>query len=100
MEDKFADRAFDTRAVWSGTKNIEGSATTPAFLTSTYQLTDERYRRWAESGGHHTLLYSRYSSINSEAVSSKVASLEGAEDGETFASGMAAISATLFSFLL
>ena len=99
MEDKFADRAFGTRAVWSGTKNIEGSATTPAFLTSTYQLTDERYRMWAESGGHHTLLYSRYSSVNSEAVSSKVASLEGAEDGETFASGMAAISATLFSLL-
>ncbi|MDP7002197.1 MAG: aminotransferase class I/II-fold pyridoxal phosphate-dependent enzyme [Candidatus Thalassarchaeaceae archaeon] len=99
MEDKFADRSFDTRAVWSGTNNIEGSATTPAFLTSTYQLTEERYRSWMDKGGQHTLLYSRYSSVNSEAVSAKIASLEGAEDGETFASGMAAISSTLFSLL-
>ena len=99
MEDKYGDRRFDTRAVWSGTQNIEGSVTTPAFLASTYKLTDDRYSEWASKGGHHTLLYSRYSSVNSEAVSAKVASLEGAEDGETFASGMAAISSTLFSIL-
>ena len=99
MTDKFSDRSFDTRAVWSGTRNIEGSATTPIFTTSTYQLTDERYRKWMETGGQHTLLYSRYSSVNSESVSAKVASLEGAEDGETFASGMSAISSTLFSLL-
>jgi len=99
MEDEFSDRAFNTRAVWSGTNNIEGSATTPIFATSTYRLTDERYQRWMENAGQHTLLYSRYSSVNSEAVSSKVASLEGAEDGETFASGMSAISSTLFSLL-
>lgn len=99
MDDKYGDRRFDTRAVWSGTQNIEGSVNTPAFLASTYRLTDDRYREWADRGGHHTLLYSRYSSVNSEAVSAKVASLEGAEDGETFASGMAAISSTLFSIL-
>ncbi len=99
MDDKYGDRRFDTRAVWSGTQNIEGSVNTPAFLASTYRLTDDRYREWAARGGHHTLLYSRYSSVNSEAVSAKVASLEGAEDGETFASGMAAISSTLFSIL-
>jgi cystathionine beta-lyase/cystathionine gamma-synthase len=99
MEDKYGDRRFDTRAVWSGTQNIEGSVTTPAFLASTYKLTDDRYSEWASKGGQHTLLYSRYSSVNSEAVSAKVASLEGAEDGETFASGMAAISSTLFSIL-
>ncbi len=99
MADRFEEREFNTRAVWSGTRNIEGSVTTPAFLASTYQLTDERYREWEQTGGHHTLLYSRYSSVNSEAVSEKIASLEGAEDGETFGSGMAAISSTLFSLL-
>jgi len=99
MADRFEEREFNTRAVWSGTRNIEGSVTTPAFLASTYQLTDERYREWAQTGGQHTLLYSRYSSVNSEAVSEKIASLEGAEDGETFGSGMAAISSTLFSLL-
>ena len=99
MEDRFSDRAFATKVVWSGTNNIEGSAITPIFTTSTYQLTDERYTKWMETGGQHTLLYSRYSSVNSEAVSAKVAALEGAEDGETFASGMSAISSTLLSLL-
>lgn len=99
MKDKFSDMEFSTRAVWSGTKNIEGSAITPIFTASTYQLTDERYRQWMETGGQHTLLYSRYSSVNSEAVSAKVAALEGAQDGETFASGMSAISSTLLSLL-
>ena len=99
MDDRFSEREFATKVVWSGTNNIEGSAITPIFTTSTYQLTDERYRKWMETGGQHTLLYSRYSSVNSEAVSAKVAALEGAEDGETFASGMSAISSTLLSLL-
>tara|TARA_B100000131_G_C18098777_1_gene605123 strand:+ start:301 stop:1488 length:1188 start_codon:yes stop_codon:yes gene_type:complete len=99
MEDRFTEREFATKVVWSGTNNIEGSAITPIFTTSTYELTDERYSKWMETGGQHTLLYSRYSSVNSEAVSAKVATLEGAEDGETFSSGMSAISSTLLSLL-
>ena len=99
MDDKFSKRNFSTKVVWSGTNNIEGSAVTPIFTTSTYKLTDERYRKWMETGGQHTLLYSRYSSVNSEAVAAKVAALEGAEDGEAFGSGMAAISSTLLSLL-
>jgi cystathionine beta-lyase/cystathionine gamma-synthase len=98
MEDRFSERAFSTKVVWSGTNHLEGSTVTPIFTTSTYQLNDERYRQWSE-GGQHSLLYSRYSSVNSEAVSAKVTALEGAEDGETFASGMAAISSTLLSLL-
>ena len=98
MDDKFSERAFSTKVVWSGTNNLEGSTVTPIFTTSTYRLTDERYRDWAD-GGQHSLIYSRWSSVNSEAVASKVAALEGAEDGEAFASGMAAISSTLLSLL-
>ena len=98
MDDKFSERKFSTKVVWSGTNSLEGSAVTPIFTTSTYQLNDERYRKWAE-GAQHTLMYSRYSSVNSEAVAVKVASLEGAEDGEVFSSGMAAISSTLLSLL-
>ena len=98
MDDKFSERKFSTKVVWSGTNSLEGSAVTPIFTTSTYQLNDERYRKWAD-GAQHTLMYSRYSSVNSEAVAAKVASLEGAEDGEVFSSGMAAISSTLLSLL-
>ena len=79
-------------------QEIEGTATTPIFRTSTYRLTDEKYQGWAE-GLHHTVVYSRISSINSEVVSAKLAALEGAEDAEVFSSGMAAISTTLMTLL-
>ena len=98
MNEKHSDKEFATRAVWSGTQNVEGAAVTPIFLSSTYQLTDEAYAGWA-AGAQHTALYSRLSSINSEGVAMKLAQLEGAEDGETFASGMAAISTTLMGRL-
>ena len=98
MNEKHSDKKFETRAVWSGTQNIEGSAVTPIFSPATYQLTDERYAGWA-AGAQHTALYSRLSSINSEGVAMKLAQLEGAEDGEAFASGMAAISTTLMALL-
>ena len=98
MNEKHSEKEFATRAVWSGTQNVEGAAVTPIFLSSTYQLTDEAYAGWA-AGAQHTALYSRLSSINSEGVAMKLAQLEGAEDGETFASGMAAISTTLMGLL-
>ena len=90
MADK---REFSTNAVHAGTQHIEGAVNTPIFQSSTYKLTDERYAGWA-AGAQHTLLYARLSSVNSEAVVEKICALEGAEDGELFASGMAAISTT------
>ena len=95
MADK---RKFSTNAVHAGTQHIEGAVNTPIFQSSTYQLTDERYAGWA-AGAQHTLLYARLSSVNSEAVVQKICALEGAEDGELFASGMAAISTTLMGLL-
>ncbi len=56
MNEKHSDKEFATRAVWSGTQNIEGAAVTPIFNTATYQLTDERYAGWA-AGAQHTSLY-------------------------------------------
>lgn len=92
------DSAFATKAVHSGTQHIEGAVNTPIFQSSTYHLTPERYAGWA-SGAQHTLLYSRLSSVNSEAVVQKICAMEGAEDGELFASGMAAISTILLGLL-
>jgi len=89
---------FGTRAVWHGTHSIEGSVVTPIFNSSTYELSEDVYRGW-EEGAQHTLLYSRVSSLNSEAVAAKVATLENAEDGEMFDSGMSAISSTLLALL-
>mgnify|MGYP001162369635 FL=1 len=98
MADEHADKRFATRSVHSGTQHIEGAVNTPIFQSSTYYLTDERYAGWAD-GAQHTLIYSRLSSVNSEACVSKICALEGAEDGELFASGMAAISTVLMGLL-
>ncbi|MBL6882646.1 MAG: aminotransferase class I/II-fold pyridoxal phosphate-dependent enzyme [Candidatus Poseidoniaceae archaeon] len=87
-----------TKNVHAGTNHIGESANTPIFLSSTYKLTEERYAGWA-AGAQHTLLYSRLSSVNSDAVAQKICAMEGGEDAETFASGMAAISSTLMMLL-
>lgn len=91
-------KGFGSKAVHSGTNHIGDAVNTPIFQSSTYKLTDERYAGWA-AGAQHTLLYARLSSVNSDAVAQKLTALEGGEDAEVFASGMAAISTTLLSFL-
>jgi len=98
MADEDSDRRFATRSVHAGTQHIEGAVNTPIFQSSTYYLTDERYAGWAD-GAQHTLIYSRLSSVNSEACVEKICALEGAEDGELFASGMAAISTVMMGLL-
>ena len=98
MADEDSDKRFATRSVHAGTQHIEGAVNTPIFQSSTYYLTDERYAGWA-NGAQHTLIYSRLSSVNSEACVEKICALEGAEDGELFASGMAAISTVMMGLL-
>ena len=98
MTDKKESSRFATNAVHSGTQHIGDAVNTPIFQSSTYKLTDERYAGWA-AGAQHTLLYARLSTVNSDAVAQKLASLEGGEDAETFSSGMAAISTTLMAML-
>ena len=98
MADEDSDKRFATRSVHAGTQHIEGAVNTPIFQSSTYYLTDERYAGWA-NGAQHTLMYSRLSSVNSEACVEKICALEGAEDGELFASGMAAISTVMMGLL-
>ena len=63
-----------TKNVHAGTNHIGESVNTPIFLSSTYKLTEERYAGWA-AGAQHTLLYSRLSSVNSDAVAQKILSL-------------------------
>ena len=89
---------LSTNSIHSGTYQSDGAVNTPVYLSSTYRLNEERYAGWA-AGAQHTLLYARISSVNSEAVAQKIASLEGAEDGEIFSSGMAAISTVLLGLL-
>ena len=66
-----------------------GGAISPIFMTSSYPFMDvdvERYPRY-------------FNTPNQEAVGKKIAALEHTEFAIPFASGMAAISTTLFAFL-
>ena len=66
-----------------------GGAVSPIYMTSSYPFMDVDIKR-----------YPRYfNTPNQQAVALKIAALEHAEMAIPFASGMAAISTTLFSFL-
>ncbi len=66
-----------------------GGAVSPIFMASSYSYMDVEVKR-----------YPRYfNTPNQEAVGLKIAALEHAEMAMPFASGMAAISTTLFAFL-
>ncbi|HFS66675.1 MAG TPA: PLP-dependent transferase [Flavobacteriia bacterium] len=82
---------FFTKCVHSGEiedKQFKG-AVSPIFMATSYAYFDVE-----------TLRYPRYfNTPNQEVIGKKIADLEGAEAGLPFASGMAAISNTLFAFL-
>lgn len=70
---------------------------TPVFQSSTYELDEEVYDDIARTGGAESWWYSRLSNPTVDAVAAKVAALEGAQAGQAFASGMAAITATVLA---
>lgn len=94
-------RGLGTEAVHGGeTRPRAGHAiTTPIFQTSTFVFEDT-----AELAAHHSHEtrreeYGRYGNPTTEVAEAKCAALEGAQAGLAFASGMAAITTTLFAVL-
>lgn len=69
----------------------------PVFQSSTYELNEAIYADIARTGGNESWWYSRLSNPNVDAVAAKVAALEGAQAGQAFASGMAAITTTVLA---
>lgn len=67
------------------------------FHSSTYELEPETYDDIERTGGAEAWWYSRLGNPTADAVAAKVASLEGAEAGLVFASGMAAITTTVLA---
>jgi cystathionine beta-lyase len=90
MKNVNPERSIKTRCVHAGQHMGEyQGANTPIYTSTSYGYldTDER-------------LYPRYFNIpNQKAIIEKVASLENAETGIIFSSGMAAVSSSLLSFL-
>src|SRR5437879_10746872 len=70
---------------------------TPVFQSTTYELDAAAYEDIARTGGTETWWYTRLGNPTVDAVAAKVAALEGAEAGQAFASGMAAITATVMT---
>lgn len=98
--------AFSTKSVHAGENRVKANhaVTTPIFQTSTYtfantaELTDYmEARMWGDSENRWE--YGRYGNPTIRTAEQKIAALDAAEDAVLFSSGMAAITATLMTFL-
>ncbi len=91
---------FETEAVKT---QIERSQflehSSPIYLTSSFVFEDAEDMRASFAEEKERNIYSRYSNPNSSEFIEKVCKMEGAEDGFSFASGMAAVYSTLAALL-
>lgn len=108
MANVFEDRTHgpSTQAVHAGRirEQPHHSLTTPLIQTATYTFADTpalidfmQSKVWGD--GVQRDEYGRYGNPTVRAVEQRLAALEGAEDALLFASGMAAVTATLLSML-
>jgi cystathionine gamma-synthase len=90
-----------TCAVWGGepAHGPEGVTVTPVFHGVTYAYDDLDAWRAVALGERPGHIYSRNTNPTVAVFEAKVRELEGAEDATSFATGMAAISNTLFTLL-
>jgi cystathionine beta-lyase/cystathionine gamma-synthase len=95
---------FDTQAIHAGQEPdpVTGSVTPPIHMTSTFKLPEPGPRLMDAlflRGDQPPHVYTRWSNPSLRTLEEKMAALEGAEAGVTFASGMAAVSSLLLAFL-
>ncbi len=90
-----------TRAVWAGEEEylVEGATQVPIVQSITFGYDDLDAWQGVALGERKGHIYSRNTNPTTRALEEKVRALEGAEDSTSFATGMAAISNTLFAFL-
>jgi cystathionine gamma-synthase len=101
MRDLSGAKHSATRAVWAGEEGhlVEGATQVPIVQSIPFGYDDlDEWMRVAlgKREGH---IYSRNTNPPSCAFEEKVRALEGSEAATSFASGMAAVSNTLFAFL-
>ena len=95
------NRGFATRAIHEGYDPLDydGALNPPVYLNSTFAFPDiaEGQRRFrGESDGY---IYSRVGNPTASVLEARLASLEGGEAGLATASGMGAITATLWTLI-
>jgi methionine-gamma-lyase len=92
---------FSTRAIHVGYNPSEanGALTPPVYLTSTYAFESVEQAEELFSGRREGYIYGRTKNPTQTILEQRIASLEGAEAAVAVASGMGAISATLWTLL-
>ena len=90
-----------TEAVWAGEKKYRahGASQVPVVNSVSYDYEDLDYWYKVSTGEAEGYIYSRNTNPTVAAFEEKVAALEGAEAATSFATGMAAISGTFYTFL-
>lgn len=101
MSGSTKDSGFATRAIHHGYDPLshQGSLVPPVYQTATFAFPTVEYGAACfagEAGGH---FYTRISNPTLSLLETRIASLEGAEAGLALASGMGAITATLWTLL-
>jgi cystathionine gamma-synthase len=103
MNEKLTDRPWgpSTQAVWGGepARAPEGATVLPLFHGVTFAYDDLAEWRAVSLGERPGHIYSRNTNPTVALFEDKVRVLEGAEAATSFATGMAAISNTLFTLL-
>jgi methionine-gamma-lyase len=94
-------RGFATRAIHTGHKPADqlGALTPPVFMTSTYVFESAEAGEQIFRGEREGYVYGRTRNPTQALLEERIASLENAEAGLAVASGMAAISSTLWTLL-
>ena len=92
---------FSTRAIHHGYDPLAhgGALVPPIYQTATYAFPTVEYGAACFAGEQPGHFYSRISNPTLDLLEQRIASLEGAEAGLALASGMGAITATLWTLL-
>ena len=97
------DKTFDfsTRAIHHGydPQTSEGALNPPIYMTSTFTFDSAEDGGAMFAGDKEGHFYSRISNPTLDHLGRRIANLEGAEEGLCTASGMGAITSTMWSFL-
>lgn len=100
-ETKINDKGAGTRAVWGGEQELswQGATQTPVVLSVTFGFDDVDTWMKVGAGNAPGHIYSRNTNPTVHVFEQKMRVLERAEAATSFATGMAAISNTLFALL-
>jgi len=89
-----------TKAIHGRKDKTYLGANYPIYQSTTFAVSkSDEYDRFIRGDDEEFYMYSRYSNPTVRNVEEKIASLENAEDAILFASGMAAITTTILSFV-